>query len=353
MGSNTLTMKASGRKSCSVALIALAVVATCSRSVEAKSQPAHWQHNTRNHAAFPLAEGAQPAHQQSRRDSHSTSSGYGAPAAPAQTGYGAPPEKQEDEPVDLHNKEFCVDVSTYEPVVWEERDGESCTTIFVKRCEDKNENVCEDVTETKCEVQPYTECQMGLEPQEFTETVLEPIEFTEKVCETGKKVIPHTKMLPQCKNVTKQNCVTLWETDANGKQVWAGNEACEPVTWQECKLVPKTVSFIVPEIKCEDGQSIWYHEPAPKTDTRMTNTFDCVVKKTTNCRTEVRPDCKQIKYQTCREVPVTNCKSKQIHAPTQEKLHRKKCLLPDEQEAAPAPDNYGIPKAPPVSQYSG
>ena len=37
--------------------------------------------------------------------------------------------------------------------------------------------------------------------------------------DAGKKTIPHTKMLPQCRNVTKQNCVTLWETDPNGKQV--------------------------------------------------------------------------------------------------------------------------------------
>ena len=38
--------------------------------------------------------------------------------------------------------------------------------------------------------------------------------------------------------------------------MWAGNEACEPVTWQECKLVPKTVKFIVPEINCTDGQEV-------------------------------------------------------------------------------------------------
>ena len=44
-------------------------------------------------------------------------------------------------------------------------------------------------------------------------------------------------------------------------QVWAGTEACEPVTWQECKLVPKDVKFIVPEITCSDKQEIWYHEP--------------------------------------------------------------------------------------------
>ena len=33
-------------------------------------------------------------------------------------------------------------------------------------------------------------------------------------------------------------------------QVWAGKEGCEPVTWQECKLVDKEVKFLVPEIIC-------------------------------------------------------------------------------------------------------
>lgn len=70
----------------------------------------------------------------------------------------------------------------------------------------------------------------------------------------GTKTVPHVKMVPHCKNVTKQNCVTNWETDKYGKQVWAGTEACEPVTWQECKLVEKNVNFIVPEITCKDKQ---------------------------------------------------------------------------------------------------
>ena len=54
--------------------------------------------------------------------------------------------------VDLHNKEFCVDVSTYQPVVWQEVDAEQCDTVFVKQCEDKTEEVCADVTETRCQV---------------------------------------------------------------------------------------------------------------------------------------------------------------------------------------------------------
>ena len=54
--------------------------------------------------------------------------------------------------VDLHTKEFCVDVSTYQPVVWQEVDAEQCSTVFVKKCEDRTEEVCADVTETRCEV---------------------------------------------------------------------------------------------------------------------------------------------------------------------------------------------------------
>ena len=65
----------------------------------------------------------------------------------------------------------------------------------------------------------------------------------------------------------------------NDLQVWAGNEACEPVTWQECKLVPKNVKFIVPEINCTDGNELWYHEPEVVEDVRMTNTFTCEVRR--------------------------------------------------------------------------
>jgi hypothetical protein len=82
--------------------------------------------------------------------------------------------------------------------------------------------------------------------------------------------------------------------------VWAGTDACEPVTWQECKLVPKDVQLIVPEITCSDKQELWYHEPEPVTDTRMTNIFKCEIKSTSHCKSQTRPDCKQISWNECR-----------------------------------------------------
>ena len=76
--------------------------------------------------------------------------------------------------------------------------------------------------ETRCSVQPYTECSMGMVPQQLNRTKLAPKLFVEKSCETGTKTVPHVKMVPHCKNVTKQNCVTNWETDSYG------NQASEP-----------------------------------------------------------------------------------------------------------------------------
>ena len=118
-----------------------------------------------------------------------------------------------------------------------------------------------------------------------------------KVCSTGTDVVKHNKLMPECRNVTKQNCITKWETDANGKQVWAGNEACEPVTWRECKLVPKQVDFKVPKITCEDGEDIAYDDYIDVEKNQMTARMVCQLKHATNCDSKVSNKCKWIKFQ--------------------------------------------------------
>ena len=96
------------------------------------------------HVAKPSSESLESL----REPRNAQQNGYGAPAQPS---YGAAEEPSE-EVVDLHNKEFCVDVSTFQEVIWVEKEGEMCKTDFVKQCEDKSENVCADVTETRCKV---------------------------------------------------------------------------------------------------------------------------------------------------------------------------------------------------------
>ena len=126
-------------------------------------------------------------------------SGYGAPVYHTTT-------TTTPAPVNLHNnKEFCVDVSAYQPVVWREHEAEDCDTIFVKKCEEKRQNVCATVTETRCEVRPYTECSLGMEPQQYNKTVLTPQKFVEKKCKKTTDTVPHKKYVPECRNVTKQS----------------------------------------------------------------------------------------------------------------------------------------------------
>ena len=94
------------------------------------------------------------------------------------------------------------------------------------------------------QIVPFTECKLTVREQQIKESSLVPRRFTEKGCVETKRSIPHRKLMPECMNVTKANCVlTNWETDEYGNQVWAGNEACDPITWQECKLVPKDVKL--------------------------------------------------------------------------------------------------------------
>ena len=47
--------------------------------------------------------------------------------------------------------------------------------------------------------------QMGLEEMKYTEKKLAPKLFEEKSCYQGKKKVPHTKLFPNCRNVTKQS----------------------------------------------------------------------------------------------------------------------------------------------------
>ena len=39
-------------------------------------------------------------------------------------------------------------------------------------------------------------------------------------------------------------------------KVWNSNKDCEPVTWQECKLVEKTEEFKVPKVDCQESGNI-------------------------------------------------------------------------------------------------
>jgi len=234
------------------------------------------------------------------------------------------------EVVDLHSGEFCVDVSTFGDVVFEPTSREKCDTTFSKQCETKNEQVCDEVTEIQCEIVPYTECAMNMEEATYKSHEMVPKTIKKKVCSEGMDVVQHTKMMPECRNVTKQNCISKFETDEEGNQVWAGNEACEPVTWRECKLVPRQVDFKVPKINCEDGDEVPYTDCEETEKVQMITKMTCEVKHTTDCKPVTSTKCGNVQFQECSEEPEETCEEVEMRVPRQEKQLKKKCLLPDD-----------------------
>merc|ERR1712029_1253424 len=125
-------------------------------------------------------------------------------------------------------------------------------------------------------------------------------------------------MFPECKNVTRQNCVTKWKTLPDGKQVWDGKENCEPMTWQECKLVPREVDFKVPKMNCNPAETITYKDCQKNLNAKMAENMICQVHHTTSCKPKVSEKCKSITYQECQELPKEECKPITIRVPFQE-----------------------------------
>merc|ERR1719186_888446 len=58
------------------------------------------------------------------------------------------------------------------------------------------------------------------------------------------------------KRIDKDNCVTDWNIDEHGNKVWGGKEKCEPVSWEECKIVKKAVDFPAVKTNCDTVSTI-------------------------------------------------------------------------------------------------
>ena len=108
--------------------------------------------------------------------------------------------------------------------------------------------VCTEVATTECHLETGSTCEteQDVQPMRMDETVEEV--FERKRCyEDGVKLLTETKKMPVCVPVTKQQCDSQWETRINEEtgemeKVWAGNENCREVTWEDCSLETREVT---------------------------------------------------------------------------------------------------------------
>ena len=64
-----------------------------------------------------------------------------------------------------------------------------------------------------------TECKTTEVEEKCTKPV-EDIKWADQWwCDDNTTTVEHPKVMPQCKNVTKQNCVTKWEMDDQARMI--------------------------------------------------------------------------------------------------------------------------------------
>ena len=119
-------------------------------------------------------------------------------------------------------------------------------------------------------------------------------------CEKTEVLEDHNKTRYHCQNVTRQQCASLWKI-INGEKVWAGNEDCRDVTWEECKPQTVSVKWLVPQMNCTD-QTYTYLTFQNQTTTLKTEEEKCKVEKRTVCERVTRKSCSMIDLKNCSEV---------------------------------------------------
>merc|ERR1711936_597039 len=229
---------------------------------------------------------------------------------------------------DPHSKDMhCHDVSVYGPVEWPETDCEKCTVSFPKRQVPKRDRVCIDIPSVKCDVKSYTECTMENAPIKYNVTTMKDEYYDEIKCYPEERIIQHKKQVPECKNVTKHNCVTKWEVLPSGEKVWSGNDDCTEVTWKECSLVDVYVDFNITEMVCKNTTEIPYMTCKEKEEETMTMKSTCVAKAAVECFPTTETLCTTVEWTEFYQEVDRDCTPVKIRKPEQTVSHRKKCLL--------------------------
>ena len=178
-----------------------------------------------------------------------------------------------------------------------------CRTKLEKKCQEvTSRTMCLTTTEIKCKVELFPNCTMDWRMEDGLDFKMIMKNKTLKECE--KKMIPeqHRKTMYECKNVTKQQCTTIWKVNAGGQKIWAGNaDDCRNVTWEECHPIIKNVTMMVPRMMCKDVDYM-YPGFINTTSTVMVDTMACKGEKRAVCHPVERRKCSTVKFTKCTQV---------------------------------------------------
>jgi len=224
----------------------------------------------------------------------------------------------------------CVDISKYGPVQYNETRADVCTYKTVTECTPRSQEVCVTVPITECEVVGYTDCQNTPTTSIVKDDSLETHQFVKQDCVVSdeKEIITEMKKMPVCRNVTKQQCDTKWVVNDQGEKVWAGNENCQEVTWEDCTLEDRVITQEVDVWECNPSPDPIFYQTLVESSVDVT-TYDMVCQPRANpvCSHSAEVQCKTVEWEDCTDIIIPSCFNTYFKVPYQEYDHRLRCSV--------------------------
>merc|ERR1712204_154738 len=197
----------------------------------------------------------------------------------------------------------CVDISRYGPVLYNESNTEVCSYKMKTECTKRSREVCVTIPITECEVVGYTHCE-------------------------NIPTITEMKKMPVCQNITKQQCDSKWVVNELGEKVWAGNENCQEVTWEDCVLEDRIVTQEVDVWECTPAtQPISYQTHTVNTVDVSTYNLVCQPRANSVCSHSSEVKCETVEWEDCSNNITPHCFAAGFKVPYQEYDHRLRCSV--------------------------
>jgi len=224
----------------------------------------------------------------------------------------------------------CVDISKYGPVLYNESNTEVCSYKMKTECTKRSREVCVTIPITECEVVGYTHCENIPTIKTVRDDNLASEAFTQQNCVVSdvKKTITEMKKMPVCKNITKQQCDTKWVVNELGEKVWAGNENCQEVTWEDCVLEDRIITQEVDVWECTPATyPISYQTHTVNNVDVSTYNLVCQPRANSVCSHSSEVKCETVEWEDCIDNITPHCFAAGFKVPYQEYDHRLRCSV--------------------------
>ena len=226
------------------------------------------------------------------------------------------------------HEENCVDISSYSEIQYNTSTADLCTFKVRRSCQTKTSPACVQIPIQECKANAYPDCKSVPFTQIMKDDASNTKTFVGKEChETGSQTLFETHQKPVCETVEKEQCDSKWVVNEFGEKVWAGNENCQQVTWEDCKLVDVQTPISVPQYTCTDLPAVTYTLPSYAEVEVTGYRTECVPAANADCQTNYVQECTDLEYEECQDIIEPLCFSQMmVQIPYQTYDHRLKCI---------------------------